>query len=45
MGPSLLEEEIIQAIKEMKQGKAEGIDNIPEEFLKALGEKAKEELI
>jgi hypothetical protein len=44
MGPSLLKEEINQAIKELKRGKAEGIDNIPAEFLKAFGEKAKEEL-
>jgi hypothetical protein len=45
MCPSLLKVEINQTIKEMKRGKAEGIDNIPAEFLKAIGEKAKEELI
>ena len=37
--------EIDQAMKEMKRGKAEGIDCIPAEFLKTLGEKAKEELV
>ena len=45
MGPSILKEEINQAIKEMKRGKAEGIDCIPAEFLKTLGEKAKGELV
>ena len=45
MGPSILEDEISQALKELKLGKAEGIDCIPAEFLKTLGEKAKEELI
>jgi Reverse transcriptase (RNA-dependent DNA polymerase) len=44
-GPSILKEEIRRAIKEMKLRKAEGIDGIPAEFLKALGDKAKEELI
>ena len=29
VGPSLLREEIEQALEEMKKGKAEGIDNIP----------------
>jgi hypothetical protein len=45
MGPSILKDEINQALKEMKLGKAEGIDCIPAEFLKTLGEKAKEELV
>jgi hypothetical protein len=36
MVPSLLKEEINQAIKEMKRGKAEGINNIPAKFLNAL---------
>jgi hypothetical protein len=44
-GPSILKEEIRRAIKEMKLRKAEGIDGIPAEFLKTLGDKAKEELI
>ena len=45
LGPSMLRDEINQAIKEMKLRKAEGIDCIPGEFLKTLGEKAKEELV
>ena len=45
LGPSLLREEIEQAIKEMKTGKAEGIDNIPVEMIQNLGEKAKAELV
>ena len=43
--PSILRDEINQAIKEMKLRKAEGTDCIPAEFLKTLGEKAKEELV
>ena len=48
LGPSILKGEICQALKELKlgkAGKAEGIDCLPAEFLKTLGEKAKEELI
>jgi len=44
VGPSILKDEINQALKEMKLGKAEGIDCIPAEFLKTLGETANEEL-
>jgi len=32
-------------LKELKNGKAEGVDDIPGEMLKCLGEKATEELI
>jgi hypothetical protein len=45
MGPSLLTEDINQALKEMRRGKAGGKYNIPAEFFRAFGEKAKEELI
>ena len=44
LGPRILKGEICQALKELKLGKAEGIDCLPAEFLKTLGEKAKEEL-
>src|SRR2546426_6684274 len=37
-GPDLLGDEIRLAIKEMKKGKAVGVDGIPAEFLKILGE-------
>ena len=36
-GPELLKEEILAAVKNMKNNKAEGIDNIPAEILKSLG--------
>jgi hypothetical protein len=45
IGPDLLEEEILAALREMKDDKAEGIDNIPVEMLKILGEKARSEFI
>ena len=45
IGPSILESEIRAAIQEMKNKKSEGIDNIPAELLKSLGEKATEELV
>jgi hypothetical protein len=35
-GPALLQSEIRAAIKELKEGKAEGVDGIPAEFLKVL---------
>src|SRR6218665_1320293 len=44
-GPELVKEEILAAIKGMKNNKAEGIDNIPVEVLKSLGEKALKKLI
>jgi len=37
-GPQILEEEVIEAIKCMKDGKAEGIDGIPAELWKRLDE-------
>ena len=40
LGPELLASEIEAAIEEMKNGKAVGIDEIPVEFLKALGGEA-----
>jgi len=43
--PELLKEEILAAIKDMKNNKADGIDNIPAEILKSLGEKTMKELI
>ena len=39
-GPHLLDDEIRAAIKEMKKGKAVGVDGIPAEFLKIMGEQA-----
>jgi hypothetical protein len=44
-GPPLLDSEVINAIEELRKGKAAGIDDIPAEFLKNLGEKTKRELI
>ena len=43
-GPSVLESEITSAIKEIKNKKAVGVDNIPAEFWKVLGEKGLKEL-
>lgn len=43
-GPDLLESEIRKAISEMKDKKAVGIDAIPSEFLKNLGENSMKEL-
>ena len=45
IGPLLLKDEIVNAIKEMKVKKSEGIDEIPAEFIKSLGEKATERLV
>ena len=44
-GPGVLREEVLAAIEDMKNNKAEGIDNIPIEFLRNLGERAMEELV
>ena len=44
MGPQVLKSEILLAISEMKEGKAVGVDEIPAEMLKSLGEKAMQEL-
>jgi endonuclease/exonuclease/phosphatase family metal-dependent hydrolase len=43
-GPEVLRSEILLAISEMKEGKAVGLDEIPSEMLKSLGEKAIQEL-
>ena len=45
MGPQLLDSEIKAAINEMKNNKAEGVDGIPAEFWKVLGDKAMRELV
>ncbi len=45
IGPELLREEILAAIGEMKNNKSEGIDNIPVEMLRILGDKAMDELV
>ena len=45
MGPEVLRDEVWTALNEMKNNKAEGVDNIPAEILKNLGEKATEELV
>ena len=39
-----MKSEILLAISEMKEGKAAGVDEIPSEMLKSLGEKATQEL-
>ena len=44
-GPYLLKEEILKAIGDLKSGKAEGIDCIPAEMLKRLGDSAMADLI
>src|SRR6267154_2030669 len=43
-GPQVLKSEILLALSEMKEGKAVGVDEIPAEMLKSLGEKAIQEL-
>ena len=45
IGPEVLGEEVRAAIKELKNNKAEGIDNIPAEMLKSLEDGAMKELI
>jgi len=45
MGPDFLKNEILAAIGEIKNNKAEGIDNIPIEMLKTFGKKAMTELV
>ena len=44
-GPDLIDSEIVSAIGEMKKNKAVGVDNIPAEFWKVLGERGMKELI
>jgi len=43
--PSLLKEELTTMLKQLQNGKAEGVDDIPGKMLKCIGEKAIEELI
>jgi len=45
MGPSVLESEIRMAVKKLKANKAVGVDGIPGEFWKLLGEKGMGEVI
>src|SRR6218665_3525325 len=45
LGPDILREEVLAAIKEMNHNPTEGIDSIPANVLKSLGEKAVNELI
>src|ERR1043165_900868 len=45
IGPGVMKEEVLAAIEDMKNGKAEGIDNIPIEMLRNLGEKAMNEVV
>src|SRR5688572_6866328 len=45
MGPKVMREEVLAAIRDMRNGKAEGIDNIPIEILRNLGEKAMNEVV
>jgi len=40
IGPCIVEEEVATAIKELKNNKAEGIDEIPAELLKCMGNTA-----
>ena len=43
-GPEILRSEVMAALKEMKEGKAVGVDEIPAEMLKSLGDKAEQEI-
>src|SRR6266576_1795586 len=45
IGPEILKEEVILAIKEMKNGKAVGIDEIPIEVLKCLDDRGIQEIV
>ena len=38
--PELLKEELLAAIKDMKNNKTDGVDNIPAQILKSIGDKA-----
>ena len=40
IGPIIIKEEVSAAIKDMKNNKAEGVDGIPAEMLKSLGDRA-----
>ena len=45
MGPDIMKEEIYEAIKSMKNGKAAGIDDVPAEFLKMLEGETRKKLV
>ena len=45
LGPKILKEEVRLAMKEMKNGKAVGIDEIPIELLRCMGEEGLEEIV
>ena len=42
IGPFIIREEVLAAIKEMKNNKVEDVDGIPVEMLKCLGDRATE---
>jgi exonuclease III len=44
-GPDVLRSEVLAAIKDLKKNKAAGVDDIPSEFLQALGEKGEKEMV
>lgn len=44
-GPEIIREEIWKAVQQIKENKAVGIDEIPAEFWKILGERGMEELV
>ena len=44
-GYSVIESEVRKALEEMKKGKAEGVDELPTEFLKYLNEKGVETIV
>ena len=41
----MLKSEILAAVAEIKESKAVGVDEVPEEMLKRLGDKALQEII
>src|SRR6516225_7306849 len=45
IGPDLLTEEITRAIEDLKDNKAVGVDDVPSEFLKSLGDKGTKEVV
>lgn len=45
MGPEIIRSEVWQAVKQMKENKAVGVDGIPAEFWKTMGDRGMEELV
>jgi len=45
VGQQMLYEEIVKALEAIKLGKTEGVDGIPIEMIKGLGENATEEFV